>query len=72
MKNDKDTRIIYSLNIVDIQEVASQVLERRLTKEEIALVERSVGDYINWFEAIENAIIYDIILPREDRAKLRR
>lgn len=56
MKNDINERIVYSLNISDIQEVSKQVLERNLTKEEIALVERSVGDYIDWVQAIENAI----------------
>jgi len=68
MKND---RIIYSINVGDIQEVANQVLERRLTKEEIVLVERSVGDYIDWSQAIENSIREHVTLPLcEIRAKL--
>ena len=61
MKTDHNDRIIYSINVVDIQEVATQVLERRLTKDEIALVEESVGDYIDWFQAIENSIREHII-----------
>jgi len=56
MKNDSSEKIVYSINISDIQEVASQVLERDLTKEEVVLVEKSVGDYIDWFQAIENSI----------------
>lgn len=56
MKNDINDRIIYSINVADIQEVASEVLERSLTKEEIVLVERSLGDYLDWFQAIENSI----------------
>ncbi|MFH1613973.1 MAG: hypothetical protein ABIG61_02665 [Planctomycetota bacterium] len=56
MKKDGNDKIIYSINVGDIQEVANQVLERRLTKEEIILVEKSVGDYIDWFQAIENSI----------------
>jgi len=56
MKNEGDDRIIYSINVADIQEVAHQFLERRLSKEEIALVEDSVGGYIDWFQAIENSI----------------
>jgi len=63
MKNESDDRIVYSINVADIQEVASQVLERRLSKEEIALVEESVGDYIDWFQAIENSICEHITLP---------
>lgn len=56
MKKDRNARIIYSLNVNDIQEVANQFLERSLTKEEIILVESSLGDYIDWFQAIENSI----------------
>ena len=49
-------RIVYSINVEDIQTVAKEVLERKLTKKEISLVEDSIGDYINWFDAIEFAI----------------
>ena len=61
MGKSSDDRIIYSINVADIQEVANQVLERRLTKGEIVLVEESVGDYIDWFQAIENSIREHII-----------
>jgi len=57
MGNDVNERIVYSINVSDIQEVANQVLERDLAKEEISLVENSVGDYIDWFQAIENSIL---------------
>ena len=56
MENDSNDRIVYSISVGDIQEVAKQVLERDLTKKEIVLVEESVGDYIDWFQAIENAL----------------
>ena len=49
-------KIIYSINIEDIQNVAEQELERLLTDKELRLVEEKVGDYINWYEAILNAI----------------
>ncbi|MBI4222893.1 MAG: hypothetical protein HY607_09435 [Planctomycetes bacterium] len=49
-------KIIYSINIEDIQNVAEQELERKLTSKELRLVEKKVGDYINWYEAILNAI----------------
>jgi hypothetical protein len=61
MRKEKNDIIIYSLNVIDIQEVAKDVLERKLTKKEIALVEESVGDYIDWFQAIENSIREHII-----------
>lgn len=49
-------KIVYSINIEDIQNVAEQELERKLTAKELKLVEAKVGDYINWYEAILNAI----------------
>ena len=52
----KNSKIIYGINVKDIQEVASEVLDRDLTDKELVLVERSVGDHIDWFQAIENAI----------------
>lgn len=57
MQNDGNDRIVYSINVDDIQEVAKQVLERNLTKEEVILVEESMGDYLDWFQAIENSIL---------------
>ncbi|MEK6776169.1 MAG: hypothetical protein AABY87_04710 [bacterium] len=56
MKNGSNDRFVYSINVGDIQEVAKQVLERALTKKEVILVEESVGDYLDWFQAIENSI----------------
>lgn len=60
MKNDGNDRIVYSINVDDIQEVAKQVLERNLTKEEVVLVEETLGDYLDWFQAIENSILEHI------------
>jgi hypothetical protein len=50
------SKIVYSINVNDLQNVSERVLERRLTNEEIAMLERSLGDFIDWFHAIENAI----------------
>jgi hypothetical protein len=49
MKNNK---IIYSLNIEDVQTVAQQELERKLSNEEIESIINSLGEKINWYEAI--------------------
>ena len=56
MKTQAGEEIVYGINIDDIQEVSMQVLERLLTDAEVALVKESVGDYIDWSQAIENAI----------------
>ena len=45
MKNKNAEEIVYSINVSDIQEVSQEVLERRLTKKEIASVQESVGDF---------------------------
>ncbi len=57
-------KIIYSINIEDVQNVAEQELDRKLTAKELRLVEDKVGDYINWYEAILNAIDSANIKPK--------
>ena len=49
-------KILYSINIEDVQNVAEQALDRKLTEEELRLVENKLGDYVGWYEAILNAI----------------
>ncbi|MDD9818767.1 MAG: hypothetical protein OXU61_11640 [Gammaproteobacteria bacterium] len=49
-------RIVYSLNVEDIQTVAGEVLGRALTEDEIKMVEDAVGEKVRWFDAIEQAI----------------
>ena len=56
MKNDNTEEIVYEISVRDLQDVSRKVLERPLTKKEVALVSESVGDYIDWFQAIEHAI----------------
>ena len=49
-------RIIYSLNLVDVQTVASEILDRHLSTSEIAQIEDAVAERIDWFETIAGAI----------------
>ena len=49
-------RIIYSINVEDLQNVAEQELDRELTDKEIELIEKRLGDYVDWYEAITSAI----------------
>lgn len=56
MCNPVDEEIIYKLTVEDIQRVSKRTLGRTLTKDEIASVGNSVGDFINWAEAIQHAI----------------
>ncbi len=52
--------LIYSLNLEDIQTVSRQTLERELTPEEIAKIIEIVPERINWYDAIETAILETI------------
>ena len=53
--NAKD-RVIYSINIEDVLNVAEQELERELTDEEIKNVEKRLGEYIDWYGAIASTL----------------
>jgi gamma-glutamyl phosphate reductase len=52
----KRNKIIYSINIEDVQKVAQQELSRQLTDKELKLVEDNIGGYLNGFEAIVSVI----------------
>lgn len=52
---------VYEISVEDLQRVAKEVLERELTSDEIITVGNAVGDYIDWFQAIENAIHHCIL-----------
>lgn len=53
-------KIIYQLTVEDLQNVANDELERDLTEEEIKLLENKIGDYIDWYSIISDAIIQHI------------
>jgi len=57
MRKDK---IIYSINIEDVQNVAQQELGRDLTDKELKIVEDNIGDQFDWFEAIASVIAMHI------------
>ena len=54
MKTKK--RIIYSIDVEDLQTVAEQELERELTNDEIEIVEKRLGDYLDWYGAIASTL----------------
>lgn len=49
-------KLIYTLTVEDLQTVAADCLERELTEKEISLLEEKIGDYIDWYSIIEEAI----------------
>jgi hypothetical protein len=48
--------IVYSINIQDIQTVAFQEMDRELTDGEIEKVKDIIGERLNWYDAILDAI----------------
>jgi hypothetical protein len=55
------SKIIYSINIEDVQNVAEKEHGRKLTKKELEIIEDKLGDYIDWYGAIEFAIRNEIL-----------
>ncbi|MCK4542753.1 MAG: hypothetical protein KAU17_11020 [Spirochaetales bacterium] len=49
-------KIIYSINIEDLQNVADQELARELTEDELKILENKLGDYIDWYGSIATAL----------------
>ncbi len=52
----KKNKIIYSIAIKDVYEVAQEVLDRKLTKEELQFVEDKIGNRIAWYDIIEDIL----------------
>ena len=53
---NKKSKVIYSVNVEDLQTVAEQELERELTNDEIEIVEKRLGDYLDWYGAIASTL----------------
>lgn len=60
MEDQSWEKIIYSLNVEDIQTVATQEIERELTSAEITRIKDSIAENIPWYDAIANAILKNI------------
>jgi hypothetical protein len=52
----RSNKIIYKLVVEDIQEVASETLDRILTDEEINKIIDLIGEKISWFDEIQDII----------------
>ncbi len=60
--NDMNTsKIIYSINIEDVQNVAEEEHGRKLTNKELEIIEEKIGDYIDWHGAIDMAMQNEIL-----------
>lgn len=61
MRMIETSKIIYSINIEDVQNVAEEELGRKLTKKELGIIEDKLGDHIDWYNAIDIAIQNEIL-----------
>ncbi len=57
----KKAKIIYSLNVEDIQTVANDEIERDLTDIEIEKIIDLIAEKINWYDAIADSINEKIV-----------
>ena len=55
-KNIEESKIIYSLNIEDIQTVAEENFVRTLNSKEIEKIIDPIAERISWYDAIYDAI----------------
>lgn len=49
--------IIFSLTVEDVQTVAEQTLERKLSKSELQKLIDPIHENIHWFDAVQDAIL---------------
>ena len=45
-------KVIYSINVEDVQNVAAEQFGRELTEKEVNFVEEKLGGYVDWYESI--------------------
>ena len=64
----KKDKVIYSITVSDIQEVADQELERALSLEEIELIRDRIAEKIPWYDAIAESID-ELIVRRENQVQ---
>ena len=57
MKIEIGERVVYYMNAEDVQTVADECLNRRLSDDEIEMIEDAIAERVDWFGAIEGAIL---------------
>jgi len=53
-----DDRTLYKISVADLQNVAVEYIDRKLTNQEIKQVEEKLGNFIDWSSAISDTISY--------------
>jgi len=57
----KKGKILFALTTEDVKNVAEDYLERKLSAKELRCIYDRLDDFINWDDAIINAIVYSDI-----------
>lgn len=57
MKVELEERVVYYMNAEDVQTVANECLDRSLSDDEIEMIEDAIAERVDWFGAIEGAIL---------------
>jgi len=52
--------IVYSINVQDVQDVAQREFDRELNDKEMESVAAKLGEYIDWYEAVNTAVAQTI------------
>jgi hypothetical protein len=56
----KRMNILYSINVQDVQDVAQREFDRKLNDKEMESVADKLGEYIDWYEAVNSAVAQTI------------
>jgi hypothetical protein len=54
----KELKVVYEISEEDIQNVAEEMFNKKLRKNDLKKVSNKLGDFINWYDSIENTINY--------------
>jgi hypothetical protein len=52
-----NNRVVYQITVDDFQTVSNDILERDLSEKEINIIERKIGDHIDWYGAIQESLM---------------
>ena len=56
----KRMNILYSINVQDVQDVAQREFDRELNDKEMESVAAKLGEYLDWYEAVNTAVAQTI------------
>lgn len=65
----ENSATVYRLCVEDIQNVASEEFGRALTNAELEVVIEHLGDYIQWYDIIQDVISSHVRLEKIDRVE---